>query len=138
MGFKTYFFYFCSFDEGIYNCCLALCCFFLFFRLYCYTNTDQRRLIFLSPEMTGMQSRPSGNESTLSTTDEKKTKCMFPSMACPFLLVETTQPNTMGVTKGQGRGISSGFYMYMYKRDPSYFLSGSLQILTNFLLELLH
>ena len=57
---------------------------------------------------------------------------MFPSMACPFSLVETTQPNTMGVTKGQGRGISSGFYMYMYKHDPSYFLSGSLQILTNF------
>ena len=81
--------------------------------------------------MTGMQSRPSGNESTLSTTDEK-TKCMFPSMACPFSLVGTTQPNTTGVTKGQGRGISSGFYMYMYKHDPSYFLSCSLQILTDF------
>ena len=136
MGFKTYFFYFRSFDEGIYNCCLATCCFFLFFRLYCYTNTDQRRLIFLSPKMTGMQSRPSGNESTLSTTNEKKTKCMLPSMACPFSLVEITQPNSMGFTKGQGRGISSGFYMY--KHDPSYFLSGSLQILTNVLLELLH
>ena len=110
--------------------------FFPFFRLYCYTNTDQRRLIFLSPKMTGMQSRPSGNESTLSTTDEKKIKCMFPSMACPFSLVEITQPNSMGVTKGQGRGISYGFYMY--KHDSSYFLIGSLQILTNFLLELLH
>ena len=59
-------------------------------------------------------------------------------MACPFSLVETTQPNSMGVTKGQGQGqgTSSGFYMY--KHDPSYFLSGTLQILTNFLLELLH
>ena len=104
--------------------------FFPFFRLYCYTNTDQRRLIFLSPKMTGMQSRPSGNESTLSTTDEEKIKCMFPSMACPFSLVETTQTNSMGVIKGQGQGTSSGFYMY--KHDPSYFLSGSLQILTNF------
>ena len=46
--------------------------FFPFFRLYCYTNTDQRRLIFLSPKMTGMQSRPSGNKSTLNTTNEKK------------------------------------------------------------------
>lgn len=82
--------------------------------------------------MTGMQSRPSGNESTLRTTDEKKTKCMFPSMACPLSLVETTQSNNMGVTKGQGRRISSGLYMYMYKHDPSYFLSGSLQILTIF------
>ena len=61
---------------------------------------------------------------------------MLPSMACPFSLEEITQPNSMGVTKGQGRGISYGFYMY--KHDSSYFLSGSLQILTNVLLELLH
>ena len=61
---------------------------------------------------------------------------MFPSMACPFSLVETTQTNSIGVIKGQGQGTSSGFYVY--KHDPSYFLSGSLQILTNFLLELLH
>ena len=57
-------------------------------------------------------------------------------MACPFSLVEITQPNSMGVTKGQGRGISYGFYMY--KHDSSYFLISSLQILTKFLLELLH
>ena len=67
---------------------------------------------------------------------KKKTKCMLPPMACPFSLVEIPQPNSMGVTKGQGQGSSSGFHMY--KHDPIYFLSGSLQILTNFLLELLH
>ena len=38
---------------------------------------------------------------------------MLPSMACPFSLVEITKPNSMGVTKGQGQGTSSGFYMYM-------------------------
>ena len=86
--------------------------------------------------MTGMQSRPSSNESTLNTTNEKKTKCMLPPMACPFSLVEITQLNSMGVTKGQGQGTSSGFHMY--KHDPSYFFNGSLQILTNVLLELLH
>ena len=67
---------------------------------------------------------------------KKKTKRMLPPMAFPFSLVEIPQPNSMGVTKGQGQGSSSGFHMY--KHDPSYFLSGSLQILTNFLLELLH
>ena len=55
---------------------------------------------------------------------------MLPPMAFPFSLVEIPQPNSMGVTKGQGQGSSSGFHMY--KHDPSYFLSGSLQILTNF------
>ena len=98
MGFKTYF-TFCSCNEGIYNCCLASCCFFLFFfRLYCCTKTDQRRLIFLSPKMTGMQSRPSGNKSTSPQIKKKKTKCVLPSMACTFSLVETSQPNSMGVT----------------------------------------
>ena len=98
MGFKTYF-TFGSFNEGIYNCCLASCCFFLFFfRLYCCTKTDQRVLIFLSPKMTGTQSRPSGNKSTSPQIKKKKTKCMLPSMACTFSLVETTQPNSMAVT----------------------------------------
>ena len=74
MGFKTYF-TFCSFNEGIYNCCLASCCFFLFFfRLYCCTKTDQRVLIFLSPKMTGTQSRPSGNKSTSPQIKKKKKK----------------------------------------------------------------
>ena len=69
-----------------------------FFRLYCCTKTDQRRLIFLSPKMTGMQSRPSGNKSTSPQIKKKKTKCVLPSMACTFSLVETSQPNSMGVT----------------------------------------
>ena len=93
MGFKTYF-TFGSFNEGIYNCCLASCCFFLFFfRLYCCTKTDQRVLIFLSPKMTGTQSRPSGNKSTSPQIKKKKKKvnaCCLPWPA-PFHLWK--QPN---------------------------------------------
>ena len=92
MGFKTYF-TFCSCNEGIYNCCLASCCFFLFlFRLYCCTKTDQRRLIFLSPKMTGMQSRPSGNKSTSPQIKKKKLNaCCLPWPALFHLWKQANQ-----------------------------------------------
>ena len=92
MGFKTYF-TFCSCNEGIYNCCLASCCFFLFFfRLYCCTKTDQRRLIFLSPKMTGMQSRPSGNKSISPQIKKKKLNaCCLPWPALFHLWKQASQ-----------------------------------------------